>query len=108
MDEEMLRQVKSKEGMQVVGMDVDTGCKHWFVFRYWGLYGSYMLNGGWTKVVKKKRLKVGDQIGMVWFMSSRMFNFKVFTGSISCCPLRNCPELEHEFRFFIRESSWFD
>ncbi|XP_039169459.1 gibberellin 2-beta-dioxygenase 6-like [Eucalyptus grandis] len=79
MDEEMLRQVVSKEGMQVVGMDVDTGCKHWFVFRRWGSSRSYVLNGGWTKeFVEKKRLKVGDQIGMVWFMSSRMFYFKVF------------------------------
>ncbi|KAK3430392.1 hypothetical protein EUGRSUZ_E01947 [Eucalyptus grandis] len=78
MDEEMLRKVKSKEGMQVVGIDVDTGWKHWFVFRCWGSSGSYVLNGGWTKeFVEKKRLKVGDEIGMVWFMSSRMFYFKV-------------------------------
>ncbi|XP_039169458.1 gibberellin 2-beta-dioxygenase 6-like [Eucalyptus grandis] len=78
MDEKMLRHVKSEEGMPVVGKDVATGHEHQFVFRCWKSTGSYVLNGGWTKeFVEEKRLKVGDEIGMVWFMSSRMFYFKV-------------------------------
>ncbi|KAK3430421.1 hypothetical protein EUGRSUZ_E02078 [Eucalyptus grandis] len=78
MDKKMLRQVKSEEGMPVVGKDVATGRKHQFVFRCWKSTGSYVLNGGWTKeFVEEKRLKVGDEIEMVWVMSSRMFHFKV-------------------------------
>ncbi|XP_010058732.2 gibberellin 2-beta-dioxygenase 6 [Eucalyptus grandis] len=78
MDKKMLRQVNSEEGMPVVGKDVATGRKHQFVFRCWKSTGSYVLNGGWTKeFVEEKRLKVGDEIEMVWVMSSRMFHFKV-------------------------------
>ncbi|KAL3739221.1 hypothetical protein ACJRO7_020600 [Eucalyptus globulus] len=77
MDEEMRRQVESTEGMGVGVVDLKTGNEYQFVFRRWGS-GSYLLNGGWTKLfVEKQGLKVGDEVGMSWDKGSHKFYFNV-------------------------------
>ncbi|KAI6706202.1 hypothetical protein NL676_009164 [Syzygium grande] len=71
----MAMRVESRDGMEVAVRDEeeDTGYEHRFVFRYWAASsGSYVLNGGWNKLfVKGRRLKVGDEIGMLWDSSRR-------------------------------------
>ncbi|KAF8037900.1 hypothetical protein BT93_B0671 [Corymbia citriodora subsp. variegata] len=80
MSEEMVTQVKSEDGMNVVVEDDDTREEHQLVFRRWESSGSYVLNNGWTKqFVKKRGLEVGDVIGMLWDKVNHKFHFKVLS-----------------------------
>ncbi|XP_039158591.1 gibberellin 2-beta-dioxygenase 7-like [Eucalyptus grandis] len=82
MGEEMVGQVESKDGMEVVVRDADTGDEHRLVFRYWASSRSYLLNGDWNKLFAKGRgLKVGDEIGMYWDTVSCNFHFAVLRKS---------------------------
>ncbi|XP_010041788.2 putative B3 domain-containing protein At1g78640 [Eucalyptus grandis] len=74
MDNEMKKQVESKDGMKVVVRNADTRREHKLVFRRWGSPGTYVLNGGWHKLfVKERELEVGDEIGMFWDKYERKF-----------------------------------
>ncbi|KAK3430393.1 hypothetical protein EUGRSUZ_E01948 [Eucalyptus grandis] len=74
MDNEMKKQVESKDGMKVVVRNADTRREHKLVFRRWGSPGTYVLNGGWHKLfVKERELEVGHEIGMFWDKYERKF-----------------------------------
>ncbi|KAF8037898.1 hypothetical protein BT93_B0669 [Corymbia citriodora subsp. variegata] len=78
MSKEMVTQVQSKEGMNVVVEDEDTREEHQLVFRRWKSSPSYVLNNGWAKqFVKRRGLKVRDKIGMFWNKVNHKFHFKV-------------------------------
>ncbi|KAF8028798.1 hypothetical protein BT93_E1453 [Corymbia citriodora subsp. variegata] len=81
MGKEMLRQVQSEKGMNVVVEDKDTREEHQLVFCRWRSLPSYVLNNGWTKqFVKRRGLKVGDEIGMLWDQVNHKFHFKVLSN----------------------------
>ncbi|KAI6706211.1 hypothetical protein NL676_009173 [Syzygium grande] len=74
----MVRQVQSREGMDVTVRDVDTGNEHRLVFRYWTSSNSYLLNGEWNKqFVRRRGLEKDDEIGMLWDTNACMFHFTV-------------------------------
>ncbi|KAK3430401.1 hypothetical protein EUGRSUZ_E02134 [Eucalyptus grandis] len=76
MDEERARRVKSSEGANVVVWDADTRSEHRLVFAYWGLSGSYVLKGCWTKeFVQRRGLAEGDEIGIHWDPIVSKFDF---------------------------------
>ncbi|XP_056161874.1 uncharacterized protein LOC130135983 [Syzygium oleosum] len=78
MGEEMVRWVESRDRMEVVVRDADTGDEHRLVFRYRASSRSYLLNGDRNKLfVKGRALKVRDEIGMFWDTVSRKFRFMV-------------------------------
>ncbi|KAI6706204.1 hypothetical protein NL676_009166 [Syzygium grande] len=80
MGEEMVRRVKSRDGMEVAVRDADTGTEHRLVFRYWASSRSYVLNGDWNRLfVRGRGLQVGDEIGIVWIpsLTNPKFIFKL-------------------------------
>ncbi|KAI6706205.1 hypothetical protein NL676_009167 [Syzygium grande] len=77
MREEMVRRVKSRDGMEVAMWDEDTRSEHRLMFCYRALR-SYELNRGWKMLfVNRRRLEVGDEIGMYWNTVNDKFHFTV-------------------------------
>ncbi|KAF8028799.1 hypothetical protein BT93_E1454 [Corymbia citriodora subsp. variegata] len=78
MDEEMVGQVRSRNGLQVVVRDIDAHQDHRLVFHYWASSKSYVLHGGWIRpFVEGRGLKLGDEIGMFWDPDACKFYFTV-------------------------------
>ncbi|XP_010058655.2 putative B3 domain-containing protein At1g78640 [Eucalyptus grandis] len=76
--EEMVGQVKSRAGKKVPVWDTDTSSKHQLTFGYWESTNGYVLKGSWKpQFVIRRRLVVGDEIGMLWGEREQMFYFKV-------------------------------
>ncbi|KAK3430451.1 hypothetical protein EUGRSUZ_E02045 [Eucalyptus grandis] len=78
MSEEMVRQVESGKGADVIVRDMDTCSEHRLVFVFWASSGCYVLKGGWIKeFVKRRGLAVGDEVGMYWEPSASKFHFSL-------------------------------
>ncbi|XWS33926.1 hypothetical protein CRYUN_Cryun22dG0124900 [Craigia yunnanensis] len=68
---------KIKEGLPVSVWDCDTKTEHELVFKQWNK-GSHVLIKNWVKdFVKRRELKLGDEIGLYWDKCSSRFKFSV-------------------------------
>ncbi|XWS45624.1 hypothetical protein CRYUN_Cryun15aG0152500 [Craigia yunnanensis] len=68
---------KIKEGLQVFVWDCDTQTEHEMVFKQWN-NGANVLIKNWVKgFVKRRELKLGDEIGLYWDKCSSTFKFSV-------------------------------
>ncbi|XP_038699737.1 B3 domain-containing protein At2g33720-like [Tripterygium wilfordii] len=70
-------------GVRVTIWDHDTGTEHQLEFKRWTSSNSYIFNGEWTKeFVKRRRLAIGDQIGIFWNPYSSRFHFSVLNRAL--------------------------
>ncbi|XWS08149.1 hypothetical protein CRYUN_Cryun41cG0055500 [Craigia yunnanensis] len=68
---------KIKEGLEVSVWDCDTKTEHELVFKQWNK-GANVLIKNWVKdFVKRRELKVGDEIGLYWDKCNSTFKFSV-------------------------------
>ncbi|XP_043687752.1 B3 domain-containing protein At2g33720-like [Telopea speciosissima] len=74
--------VQSFRGLNVWVYDLDTGTRHLLSFKKWNSNHSYKLGLNWIKeFVKRRELRTGDLIGMLWDPSTRGFCFSVLKRS---------------------------
>ncbi|XVF15993.1 hypothetical protein REPUB_Repub09cG0203900 [Reevesia pubescens] len=68
---------KIKKGLPVSVWDYDTNTEHKMVFKQWN-NGANVLIKNWVKdFVKRRELKLGDEIGLFWDKDNSRFNFSV-------------------------------
>ncbi|EOX92925.1 AP2/B3 transcriptional factor family protein [Theobroma cacao] len=68
---------KVKEGLPVSVWDCDTNTEHELVFKRWNK-GANVLIKNWVKdFVKRRELKLGDEIGLYWNTCNSRFQFAV-------------------------------
>ncbi|KFK23108.1 hypothetical protein AALP_AAs42262U000200 [Arabis alpina] len=79
MSEADQRRIQEGHGVNVRVKDHDTGREHDLVFKRWiKTSRSYVFNGGWRKdFVKRRGLKIGDKIGLIW--DGSMLHFRVLS-----------------------------
>lgn len=78
LNESLAQRVHSNSGALVTVYDCDENTKHQLVFKYWESSGSYVLQANWIKeIVKVRKLKEGDQIGLYWDARNSMFLFSL-------------------------------
>ncbi|XVF18113.1 hypothetical protein REPUB_Repub10bG0184000 [Reevesia pubescens] len=74
---------KIKEGLPVSVWDCDTETQHELVFKRWN-NGANVLIKTWVKdFVKRRELKMGDEIGLQWDKSNSRFKFSVLNRAAS-------------------------
>ncbi|XP_022752323.1 putative B3 domain-containing protein At1g78640 [Durio zibethinus] len=72
-----------KEGLPVSVWDCDTRTEHELVFKQWNK-GANVLIKNWVKdFVKRRKLKVGDEIGLHWDICNSRFKFAVLNRAAS-------------------------
>ncbi|KAL5813050.1 hypothetical protein ACOSQ3_028000 [Xanthoceras sorbifolium] len=79
MSTDAVQLVESGTGIIVCVWDHDTHSTHQLMFKKWSQSSkAYILSLAWTKdFVKRRDLKVGDQIGLFWDCHQLMFGFRV-------------------------------
>ncbi|OMP09805.1 hypothetical protein COLO4_05119 [Corchorus olitorius] len=71
------------QGFPVTVVDIDENKEYDMVFQKW-TNGAHVLKKNWVKdFVKKRQLKVGDQIGLFWDTGSSNFKFSVLSRAPS-------------------------
>ena len=74
---------KIKEGLEVFVWDCDTKTEHELVFKQWNK-GANVLIKNWVKdFVKRRELKLGDEIGLYWDTRNSTFKFTVLHRAAS-------------------------
>lgn len=77
-DEERVKNLLKGEALKVRVWDFDTKTEHGLVLKRWSSNGSFVFNNSWIKCfVKRRGLKLGDQIGLFWDQGSSRFNFSL-------------------------------
>ncbi|KAL5746384.1 hypothetical protein ACOSP7_027530 [Xanthoceras sorbifolium] len=79
MSADAVQLVESGTGIIVCVWDHDTHSTHQLMFKKWSQSSkAYILSLAWTKdFVKRRDLKVGDQIGLFWDCHQSMFGFRI-------------------------------
>ncbi|XP_027339089.1 B3 domain-containing protein At2g33720-like [Abrus precatorius] len=58
--------------------DADTMTMHALILKRWASFQNFVLIGGWNRnFVKRRGLKKGDEIGLLWDSSTGCFHFSV-------------------------------
>ncbi|XVF59871.1 hypothetical protein PTKIN_Ptkin07bG0310500 [Pterospermum kingtungense] len=70
---------KIKEGLPVFVWDCDTNTEHHMVFKQWGSGANVLINNWMKDFVKRRELKLGDEVGLYWDTCSSRFNFSVLS-----------------------------
>ncbi|XVE49917.1 hypothetical protein DITRI_Ditri01bG0120200 [Diplodiscus trichospermus] len=73
---DQLAKIKEKEGLPVSVYDCDTRTEHNLAFKQWKKT-NVLVNNWVNGFVKRRELKVGDEIGLYWDRSSSRFKFSV-------------------------------
>ncbi|KAI4352913.1 hypothetical protein L6164_007120 [Bauhinia variegata] len=69
---------KLERGTQIKLWDVDTETMHYLILKKWVSSKSYVLIGSWKKdFVKRRCLKKGDEIGLLWDPYKHHFVFSI-------------------------------
>ncbi|KAE9584873.1 putative transcription factor B3-Domain family [Lupinus albus] len=72
------RDAETDRGVRVSIRDVDTNSMHSLLFKRWGSSKSYVFIDKWVQdFVKRRHLKVGDEIGFHWDPYNHHFGFTV-------------------------------
>ncbi|WRX09375.1 hypothetical protein QQP08_001862 [Theobroma cacao] len=82
-----------KEGLAVSVWDCDTQTEHELVFKQWNKRANVLIKNWVKDFVKRRELKLGDEIGLYWDTCNSRFQFSVlnrFLVSLFSC----VPELE--------------
>ncbi|EEF29761.1 B3 domain-containing protein At2g33720 [Ricinus communis] len=80
---DVAEEVNSNHGATVILWDIDTATEHKLTLKKWISCGSFVFNDGWTQnFVKRRNLKKGDEIGIVWDIASSRFNFTVIRRAL--------------------------
>ena len=70
-------------GLSVKVFDQDSKSDHELVFKKWPSSKSYVFNGKWHEdFVARRKLKVGDIIGLYWDPCHSKFNFRVLQTAL--------------------------
>ncbi|TKY72685.1 B3 domain-containing protein [Spatholobus suberectus] len=72
------RDAKTGMGTPVSVWDVDTMSMHKLILKRWASFKNFVLIGGWSRdFVKRRGLKEGDEIGLLWDSYAHCFHFTV-------------------------------
>ncbi|KAK9279459.1 hypothetical protein L1049_013138 [Liquidambar formosana] len=75
-DQLRIAEIESKRGARVVVRDVDTNSEHHLTFKRWPSTNSYVLINNWKHdFVRRKNLRQGDEILLLWNRSESAFYF---------------------------------
>ncbi|KAK8577606.1 hypothetical protein V6N13_027875 [Hibiscus sabdariffa] len=71
------RKAQIRKGLQVRVHDCDTNSEHAMVFKRWDNGAHVLINKWIPQFVKRRNLKLNDEIGLHWDIQNSRFNFCV-------------------------------
>lgn len=72
--------METEHGLRVSVLDINTDSVHELVFKKWRSSGSFVFTNNWvTQFVRRRGLKEGDEIGLIWDLEQSMFLFCVLS-----------------------------
>ncbi|MBA0830602.1 hypothetical protein Goarm_015124 [Gossypium armourianum] len=72
-----------QQGLPVFVWDCDTNTQHYMKFKRWGKGANVLIKNWTTDFVKRRNLKLGDEIGLYWDIHNSRFNFSVLNRASS-------------------------
>ncbi|OMP02745.1 hypothetical protein COLO4_10852 [Corchorus olitorius] len=74
---------KIKEGLPVTVLDCNTMTEHEMVFKKWNNGANVLMKNWVNDFVKRRELKLGDEIGLFWDNHCSIFKFAVLDQAAS-------------------------